>query len=302
MDAEILFQNTKDNAMFYPRVIIEQAVSPFDTYCDGFKSPGASGSGCLSALILSVGMVSCEFSHPGSQVLDSILAYDQSEAATAYIGQINMTIVSSFLGPQGLIWGYDLARSEGFELQPKLFCTEKKHIPVYSAQMLIDAARCLFGVRNEKHFPFIPGSHVPCAGRYDCKAGPAHIYCAIAIGVPEHRSESAVIFMEDVGQFTTADFHAESALISKNMANSVSRIGDIQGIDYKEIFVGMRDIVIHANEIGCALVAMPYFTLARNALAGIEETEILGMTLQNWEKTCQHYFLSARKCAPVGSR
>jgi len=75
--------------------------------------------GYLTALIMGFGSFPKTFSHKGSEVLDSVLAYDRAEVEDIYLGQINMSLVSSFSGPEGLIWGYDCARKAEEAWSPK---------------------------------------------------------------------------------------------------------------------------------------------------------------------------------------
>jgi histidine decarboxylase len=273
--------------MFSIKNTIKESVSPYEYYCDGFKSPGGSGKGYIGAIVLSVGKSPRQFSHEGSSTLDGIIAYDNAEAESAYIGQINMTIVSSFLGPQGIIFGYDIAKTE-YKNDLIGYAGENK-VPVYGTKSFEDAGVSLLGTRDEKHFPFIPGSHVPCAGRYITEEGPAHIYCAIAVGIPDDRETSAVLLMEDTGKLTNDDKDKQKEKIKRDIAESVLKVGETQGIKYKEIFVGLKDVEVGENEFGCALVAMPYFSLAKKAI--LEEVNIESSTLRDWEKACQKYFL-----------
>ena len=92
---------------FSPKKILESSLSPYDLYCLGYPQQ----NGYITAPVLSIGVAKETFSHVGSKVLDSIIAYDRAETQETYICQINMIIVSSFVGPQGLIWGYDLAKN-----------------------------------------------------------------------------------------------------------------------------------------------------------------------------------------------
>lgn len=269
--------------------ILKGAISPYDYYCDGFKSPESSGKNYIGALVLSVGKSPRQFSHEGSDILDSIVAYDTAEAESAYIGQINMTIVSSFLGPQGIIFGYDIAKTD-YKKEGIGFVGKEK-IPVYSAKTLEQAAVSLFGTKDEKHFPFIPGSHVPCAGRYLIKEGPAHIYCAVAVGISENREKNAVLLMEDIGNLIGDDIEKQKDKIKRDIAESVLNIGNIQKIKYKEILVGFKDIKVGNGEFGCALVAMPYFSLAKKAIVDNDVEKIVALNLKEWENACRSYFL-----------
>ena len=89
--------------------VVNGAVGPFDDYCDGYGNPGSSGGGYISVLKLSTGTVAKTM----DSVLEGIVSYDRAEKNDAYAGQINMIAASSFSGPNGAVWGYDLARHDG---------------------------------------------------------------------------------------------------------------------------------------------------------------------------------------------
>jgi histidine decarboxylase len=225
----------------------------------------------LIAVILAQGTVPRRFTHAGSDTLDEILAYDRAEAGSAYAGQVNMITVSSFLGPEGLLWGYDVAK---VELPPPEFLTagdlvEFAGVKVRSGEGLRRAAQVLFGSVTDQRFPFLPGAHVACAGRHRCYAGPTAIYSSIAIGVPEERATSACLFMEDVGQLDwvedEARHRASRRRLLLDIVRSVVEIGKNQHIRYREIIADVTVSTVAAGEVGCALVAAPYFKLAGRA-------------------------------------
>lgn len=271
---------------------LEEAVSPHDKYCNGFGSPGNSGKGYFTGLSLSVGACELKFNHDGSTLLDGINAFDRAEAADVYIGQINMITVSSFCGLDGVIWGYDTVRAKNlFTPHPSIpngiISHNNVSLHVYSANPLIDAARGLFGTVEKKKFPLLPGAHVPCANKSIEKVGPAHIYAGIALGIAKDRNKDANLFMEDIGEIPQKISKTKKELQYKNMilnnlAKSIIEIGKNQKTEYKEIFVEIKDIIVEKGQVGCALIAAPYFTLARNAIpsGGIESLKKL--SLEKW--------------------
>ncbi len=97
--------------------ILEKSISPYEKYCDGYGNTKSSGNSYLLGFVLSTGKTKKQFYHDGSKMLDEINAFDIAETKGPYIGQINMSIVSSFCGPQGLIWGYDIYASEALYKQ-----------------------------------------------------------------------------------------------------------------------------------------------------------------------------------------
>lgn len=268
--------------------ILESALSPYEEYCDGYGNYGASGNGYVLGLVLGVGKDKVKFSHPGSSILDKINAFDLAEVDSAYIGQLNMSIVSSFCGPQGLIWGYDVARVDIKSINlaegKKIFNLNNELVNVFSAEPLIEATKSLFGTRDDLRFPLRPGSHVPFAGKNFTYEGPKTIYSGIALGVPENRKTNAVLLMEDIGWIPPMGSKKRMAnykeMILTSLAESVMQVGRNQNVNYVDVLVAMKELEITYGEIGCALVAAPYFTLAKNAYVSNLES----LTLDEWKK------------------
>ncbi len=263
--------------------ILPRIIGPFQQYCAGFGDhtpcEADNQGNYLMAVCMGTGTVPRKFHHIGSNILDSIIAFDSAEVDLMCLGQINMSRVSSFCGPQGLIWGYDIARSPNIRDNDSSSIEDtnrpgRPSIPVYSIWPLIEAAQGLFGTRDQPRFPIRPGSHVPCAGDQKLTDGPGHIYSAIGIGIAKHRTKDACVLMEDVGEIPfpmpEEEQNAYKEMILSQIANSIIAIGDNQHVEYSEIFTGIRDTIVKANEIGCALVAAPYFLLARKAVSLIE--------------------------------
>jgi histidine decarboxylase len=262
------------------------AISPYDDYCEGYGNSGSSGNGYILGTFLGIGKAQAKLGHSGSRMLDEINAFDLAETDGPYIGQINMSIVSSFCGPQGLIWGYDLAVAKGLRRNidrstfPKYVMDDRSgKIPVCSILPLVEATRSLFGTVDKKKFPLKPGAHVPCAGKNIKAEGPGRIYAGVAIGVAKNRDENACLLMEDTGQIPLENsisqdlVYAYEDMICTQLAESVVQIGHNQKVEYAEIFVGVKSIAINKDEIGCALVACPYFTIAKNAVKTSKKKE-----------------------------
>jgi histidine decarboxylase len=272
---------------FNPKRNIHESISPYGKYCDGFKSPGASGKGYVNSLILSVGKTSLNFENDGSDIINNIIAYDNAETKSTFIGQINMTIVSSFSGPNGLIWGYDLAKAK--EKKHPLLGKKKGSVFIYDTEPLLKASASLFGTNDSKRFPLMPGSHVPCAGRFLFKQKSCCLYSALSLSIPKNRSKSASLLMEDVGCLK-GDKEKSRKKVLEDLINSALEIGKNQGVEFEKIFVGLKEEEIRKGETGCALVAMPYFTLAQNVISGNPE-ELINLSLSEWEKNAKEKFL-----------
>lgn len=252
-------------------------------YCEGYGNPGASGQGYILGLALGVAQTQSQLGHPGSSTLDEINAFDKAEASDTYLGQINMITVSSFCGPNGLILGYDLLRSESLFQKHPAIADRRNKTKIYSAAALIASTRGLFGTIKEKHYPLLPGSHVPCAQRTYTTFGPKHIYGALALAIPEDREKSASLMMEDVG-LIKSHINSNRQLILERLVDSIHAVGKNQGITYPEVFVEIKDLEIHQGAIGCALIAAPYFTLARKIASGKKGRGFRTMSLEEWLK------------------
>lgn len=283
--------------MLNKQSVLDAAISPFEEYCNGFGSPGNIGTSYIMTPLLAVGKDRIKFSHQGSTRLDEINAFDLAEVETAYIGQLNLIQVSSFCGPQGLVWGYDIAQKDisrtvtllaGYKY--KNICGEP--IQVYSAWPLIESSVALYGSRNAPRFPIIPGSHVPAAYKsyVFCNLPPLeevrHVYCSIGLGVPKDRTKNAVLFMEDIGwmprRADRPDFSEQHQYLLDSMVRSVVKIGENQLVEYEKIYVAFKEIPVEAGEVGCALVVAPYITLARNAIPRGGTEQLAKSDLSQW--------------------
>jgi histidine decarboxylase len=204
-----------------------------------------------------------------------------------------MITVSSFCGLAGAVWGYDVVRpAGGFEPHPLIptgFVRQgRTTVPVYSASPLLGASRALFGTVTGKRFPLLPGAHVPCAGRHIEMAGPCHAYAAFGIAIARDRARDANLIMEDVGiipltEREAGDGQAYKAMILEKVAQSVLVIGENQGVEYSEILLELKDTPVAQGQIGSALIAAPYFTLARQAVPSGGADNLRTLTLDEWE-------------------
>lgn len=263
-------------------------LSLHDYYCDGYGNPGAVGNGYLLGLMLGTGKTAVSpLIEEGLDGLEAIDAFDRAEVDETFIGQINMITVSSFCGPMGYIWGYDLARHENLYVPPQWgpdrVTLGRQTTPVYSLSPLLEATRRLFGMVEAKRFPLLPGSHVPCAKKSLEARGGGYLYCGLGLGIPVDRGENACLLMEDVGKVGDDAGEMRGGL-SERLAMSVLRVGENQRVVYKEIFVMIKMIGLDEGEIGCALAAAPYFSLAKKASLG-DGQALFEMNLADWERS-----------------
>ncbi len=273
-----------------PEDVVNGAIGPFDDYCDGYGNPSASGLGYISVLKLETGLVKTDM----DPVLEDIVSYDRAESTGTYIGQINMITASSFIGLNGVVWGYHLARAtklaDGSE-KPILKGTrgDGKQIPIYSLDPLLDTGRRLFGERDERRFPILPGAHVKCAVKSHTVKGPVVIWCALALAIAEDRDRDANLLIEDCGHYSLKKGTTSSGSyldkLQENIAASVIRCGDDNGVKYKEMYVGCQSMDVPEEHVGCALACAPYIVLPKNAVPrGCAPEALLSMTIDEWEE------------------
>ncbi len=270
--------------------VVNGAVGPFDDYADGYGNAGASGLGYISVLKLETGKVKADM----DEVLEGIVSYDRAESNGTYVGQINMIAASSFNGLNGAVWGYHLSKHESIadESIKPLFTktrTDGFEVPVYSVEPLLNAGQRLFGTRDERRYPILPGAHTICAVKSATAVGPTAVWCAIAIAIAEDREKDSNLFIEDAGNNLPCNSDEEQTVFLNNLmekiATSIVRCGDDSKVKYKEIFVGYKMEIIPEGYVGCALTCAPYVVLAKNAIPKkTKPADMLKMSVADWEK------------------
>lgn len=279
--------------------IVRTAVGPFETYCDGYGNPGANGTGYVSVITLHVGKVPKALRLPGQngEGLDGTVAFDKAESSEAYIGQINLIVASSFSGLSGVIWGYDIAKADELTHSPIVPLFTLQHglakTPVYSMEPLLDAGKRLFGTREEKRFPMLPGAHIVAAHKEIIVAGPTTAWCGIALGIANDRNRDSNLFMELCGELKLRSYAKRKYFrqVLRKLADSVSLVGENQGVGYKEIYVGIRHEFIPSGYVGAALATAPYVVLAKNAIPQTGPQSLLDMTITDWENDRKTLFM-----------
>ncbi len=269
--------------------ISRQAVAERPDYLEGFFT-GAKSRNYFLGINYASAVVNKKFSHPGSALLDCINAFDLAEVAQANIGQINMIKVSSFCGPDGIIWGYDVAQVpkeiNHWGIDP-VGDTDGNKIPIYDADPLREAFKKLTGTVSKKRFPFLPAAHVPCAAKFVTVLEPGFIFSAVGIGIPVERDKAACLIMEDIGSLSLEELGTYGSnyqeVVVNNLAKSIVQIGKNQQVKFKEIFAGISEAKVEKEQAGCSLVAMPYFVLAKNAYP--KDQDLDKLSLSEWEKS-----------------
>ena len=280
---------------FDPIAIITKARSPHHKYCYGYGNIDTAGH-YVTACKLSCGKVRLD--KLNDEVLSGIVAYGRAKQGDAYLGQTNMSVVSSFTGPLSVVWGLDVARHD--QLREKaLFMHSsqmlKKPIPVYDIAPLLEASQSLFGTvdTRDQHFPPLPGSHLPCACKsftaYGNKSGPGYVWCYLFLAIAKDRSKDSSLFMEDSGFFGSANEDnraVEKYLEEKKpfVVESGLTCGDDLLVEYEEVFVGYKYLYITAEECGTAISYGPYFLLAEGAYPKEGPAKLTEMTLSQWKE------------------
>lgn len=272
----------KDVAGLLPRI-----AGPFPSHCCacGMQPEDAY----VTTPLIGIGVAPLQGRLAGSETLDRIVAFDRAEASSANITQTNLVTVSSFNGPQGLLWGYDLLP------QPLASHPLASDPRVRSAQPLMDATAALYGTISSPRFPIMPGQHVLCAYKTGYHNGPCVLYGALAIAIAADRQRNADLFLEDHG--TLVGNHDEErngvgetsgeATVLEHLIDAVDRIGDNLRVEYEMIFVGFRACPVRVGEVGCVLTAAPYVHLARNAVPCGRPELLPSMPLGEWQRlTC----------------
>lgn len=296
-----------DSAFSLPEVV-NGAIGNVSANCMGYMNPGASGSGYLATMKLSVDAVPMDGLDPGA---GGIVSYDRCEKNDAYIGQINMLTASSFCGVNGALWGYHLAKAPEIKnetLEP--MCTypgpdypadeklpAQGPVPIYPLTPLLDATERLFGRMDtngksdpRRRFPPLPGAHVICANKSESGMGPGYFWSILGIAIADDRETQSSLFIEDCGLDTksTHPAEAEAALRTHILAVAKSMVlcGQDQDVTYTAAFIGGKFIHVGEDEWGCALACAPYVVLAQNAFAKPgEPSRLIDMTIDEWEES-----------------
>lgn len=243
-----------------------------------------------AAVVLTEAKTEKKLTHLISKKLDEINAFDLAESKGPYLGQLNLITVSSFIGPNGYLWGHEIAETENIRDH---LMTSIRGIKVFSAEPLIEASLQLFGTRDKQHFPPIPGAHTPCAAKSIEKLGPCYIYGGIGIGIVKDRTLHANLLMEDIGY--AKDINEQTSISEENqmqiqIARSLTEIAKNQNVALQEIFVSTRKLFVAQNEVGCILAAVPYVTLPKVAFPP-KIKDLSTLSLSEWTEQTEKHFI-----------
>ncbi len=262
--------------------ILSRVMGPFDGYCAG--CPLDPSAAYVTAPVIGIGTIPLDKVSEETGPLEQTLAFDRAESEAANLTQINLVTVSSFNGVQGLLLGYDILPQEVQVL------ASAGDASVLDATPLLDASKALLGSVQNPRFPIAPGQHVLCAAKSLHKVGPAVLYGAIAIGIPEKRDEAADLFLEDHGFRDSWSDETEGCLV-RRLVDSVHLIGENVGAVYRRVFVGLRHCVLPPLTLGCVLTAIPYLHVARNAVPDHDPFLLAQLPVSEWETRVRHRFI-----------
>ena len=289
--------------------VIMGAIGPYQKNCAAFGNPsGPKTPNYVNVCKLGVGKVKLDkTTDKWDDITKGILAYDRAETNGAYLGQLNVVAASSFIGPHGALWGYELA--DNTRNEHPMYSVED--VPIYDIEPLLKAGEALLGSNQDStsyyvqttdipdvgsRFAILPGEIQPCAVKSAKHNGGGVIWCAMGIGFPIERlaDKVAKLFYEDAGFFNspknpTQDFISgcERKLKKrmKTIAEAMIQNGkdQIDPITYTRIFIGFKMIPVMEDEFGTAITLSPYITLAQDAVPR-NPRKLAHMTLEEWEK------------------
>ena len=293
--------------------VIMGSIGPYKKNCAAFGNPnGPKTPNYINVCKLGVGKVKLDkTTEKWDDVTKGILAYDRAETNGAYLGQLNVVAASSFIGPHGALWGYELA--DNTRNESPMYSI--KDVPIYDIAPLLKAGEALLGSNQYStsyydqtadnpdvghRFAILPGEIQPCAVKSAKHNGGGVIWCAMGIGFPveELMDKTAKLFYEDAGFFSSPKNPTEAFISDcerklkkkmKDIAAAMIQNGkdQIDPITYTKIFIGFKMIHVMEDEFGTAITLSPYITLAKDAVP-TDPRELAHMTLDQWEKKNPH--------------
>lgn len=156
-------------------------------------------------------------------------------------------------------------------------------VPLIPVEPLLDATERLFGNVEKRRFPPLPGAMVACATKDRIVEGPTKVWCAIALAIAENREKDSNLIVEDNSD--TRHFGPEPLdNLKENIGEAILLCGENQDVKYEKIFFGVKELLVPAGHVGCALTCAPYVALAKNAIPkGYVAADLLNMSISEWE-------------------
>lgn len=250
------------------------AISPYKRWSRGYMEPGNIGNGYVTGLKVDAGVRD----KLDDEVLDGIVTYDKAETKNAYIGQINMTIASSFTGVQGHCLGYDLLHNPELDTAKPLFHVKQwdgTDLPIYDAKPLQDSLVEYFGIESNRRYNPAPGSFIVCANKgvtasrpkddVELKPGQGYgVWSAIAISFAKDPAKDSSMFIEDAGVWQTPNEDELIHFLDKRrsaIAKSIAECGQDAEASFASSWIGFAHAMMAPGQIGNAITVGPYFTL-----------------------------------------
>lgn len=271
--------------------VAENAIGNNPDFCTGCTgSCTGNGGGYVVALKMSADTVLLEDLDTLSQV---DVAAGRCARNDAYLGKVNLLGSFRYIGPDGALWGYDLARHDGLDVQQPLFRLPRQdadELPVYDMKPLLNAAERIFGTADSQRFPIRPGSCLAGEGRRMEARGPVWIWSVMGVAIPANRNVAAVTVACDAGLFGNGSNdendmigYADGAL--RRVAHGLLAAGNDMQAVWEKLYVGCKYIFVEPEHLGCVVAYAPAFRLARRCVPeGRRPAEMATLTLSQWEK------------------
>jgi len=180
--------------------------------------------------------------------LQEIVLFDRAEVNLG-LGQVNFRKTSSFCEPGNFVNGVNIEINDG-KWKP-----ETRKCSAYTTPRIdiLDYHQWMMKNKSIIRSNAKPGMHICCAGEWTFGYTGDIIYAGVGIGVPVDK-KNAILFMECVGRTESMDIKT----IDDDIIKSIEAIGKNQGIQYEKIFID-SDLMKIEKDLGCAMVAIPYF-------------------------------------------
>lgn len=305
---------------------VHGSIAPYAKECSAFlNAAGPANCHYLNVCKLSIGQVKIDIFPPGADDLtEGILAYDRAETNDGYMGQLNVVAASSFIGPGGCLWGYDLAnnleaREEWAFSKTTEWKTNYGGTSVYKIDCLLEAGQRLLGsgpLFNEYYVPeqcrqpyardvqnirfrIRPGEMTSAAVKSASTHQPGAIWSAIGVAIPqdEFADTEARLFYEDAGSFagdqpeaSAPEWYSQLERRMEAVAGTmVMNAKDQNILKFKEIYIGFVMQVVKKGYYAEAITLSPYIRLASDAVSragGVQK--IIDMSISEWESAVVH--------------
>ncbi len=274
--------------------VAEGAIGGDLQFCMGYMNPGAiNGNGYVVGLKMSADSVLLKNMDTISQIG---VAYKRCARNDAYMGQVNLHGCSHYVGLNGALWGYDLARHDGLKTQSPLYLQPQQgagEIPVYDLEPLLKATERLFGTVDAQRFPVMPGAQLIGSNNRVEARGPVWIWSVMAVAIPANRNVAAVMLTHDTGLFGN-DSNNENDMIGymdgllRKVTYGIALTGKDQQVVFDKIYIGCKYLFVEPEHLGCAIACAPNLYLAQRCVPkSMAPADLATLTLSQWEEALE---------------